>query len=342
MKMSKVRVISNHQAASLLKISAAICGVEQAYAQKSNGSACIFPMVFHEFDPGKADMDIKSGSSKKNGIFGLKLVSWFGENAERSLPALFGTNLIMDLETGAPKALLNGTYITHMRTGAAGAIGAKYLSRPDSTTLLMIGTGELAPYEIAAALTAMEGIQTVFVVNPHHSSGMDARFDQIRLEVENLMQKESRKGPYQLVLSENLESAVQKADIIITATPARDGFLKKEWIRPGTHISCIGADMQGKNEVDAEACKNAKLFADDIAQSIQVGELQTAAAKGYCNSSDIIELGQVINGNAPGRTSEQEITIFDSTGIALQDLIVSAEVLKAAEKAGIGTICDLD
>ena len=156
------------------------------------------------------------------------------------------------------------------------------------------------------------------------------------------MLKESRKAPYQFVLVEDMEYAVQNADVIITATPARDGFLKKEWIRPGTHISCIGADMQGKNEVDAEICKDAKLFADDIVQSIKVGELQTAVAKGYCNRANITELGDVICGTAKGRTSADEVTIFDSTGIALQDLIVSAEVLKAAEDADVGTICDME
>lgn len=336
-----IRVISNQQAASLLTMSAAIAGVEQAYAQKCSGDACVFPMVFHEFDPGVADMDIKSGAAGNSGVFGLKLVSWFGANAQCGLPALFGTNLLMDLETGAPMALLNGTHITHMRTGAAGAVGAKYLARKDSKTLLMAGMGELAAYEIAAVLTAVEGIDTVYVVNPRHPAGMEARMEKIQEEVEALLKKEARSAPYRLLLSENLQDAASRADVIVTATPARGAFLKKDWIRPGTHISCIGADMKGKNELDAELCKTAGLFADDKCQSIQVGELQTAAERGYCHAGSITELGDVINGTAAGRSADTEITVFDSTGIALQDLIVSAEVLKAAEAAGIGVLCDL-
>lgn len=340
-KMAMIRVISNQQAASLLTMSAAIAGVEQAYAQKCSGDACVFPMVFHEFDPGAADMDIKSGAAGSSGVFGLKLVSWFGANVQRGLPALFGTNLLMDLETGAPMALLNGTHITHMRTGAAGAVGAKYLARKDSKTLLMAGMGELAAYEIAAVLTAMAGIDTVYVVNPHHPAGMEARMEKIQEKVEALLKKEARSAPYRLLLVENLQDAASRADVIVTATPARDGFLKKDWIRPGTHISCIGADMKGKNELDAELCKTAGLFADDRGQSVQVGELQTAAGRGYCRAESITELGDVINGTAAGRNTDTEITVFDSTGIALQDLIVSAEVLKAAEAAGIGVLCDL-
>jgi len=339
--MAKIRVISDQQAKTLLRMSAAIAGVEQAYAQKSGGSACVFPMVFHEFEPGVADMDIKSGAAGNSGVFGLKLVSWFGTNAQHGLPALFGTNLVMDLETGAPRALLNGTHITHMRTGAAGAVGAKYLARKDSKTLLVAGMGELAAYEIAAVLTAMEGIDTVYVVNPRNPRGMEARMEKIRAEVAALLKMEERKAPYQLLLSESLEKTALQADVIITATPARGAFLKKEWIRPGTHISCIGADMKGKNELDAELCKTARLFADDRTQSVQVGELQTAVGHGYCCAEAITELGNVINGTTPGRNDDAEVTIFDSTGIALQDLIVSAAVLKAAEAAGIGTVCDL-
>lgn len=338
--MTKIRVISNQEAMSVLRMSAAIAGVEQAYAQKCDGTACVFPMVFHAFEPGVADMDIKSGAVQGSGVFGLKLVSWFGENEAKGLPALFGTNLIMDLETGAPKALLNGTHITHMRTGAAGAVGAKYLARADSQTLLMVGMGELAAYEIAAVLTAMEQIKTVYVINPHHPAGMETRLERIRADVAKLLSMESRTEDYSIVLSEDLASAASKADVIITATPARDGFLKKEWIRPGTHISCIGADMEGKNEVDAALCKTARLFADDIRQSVTVGELQTAIGKGYCPESSITELGNVILGRVAGRTGSDEITIFDSTGIALQDLIVSAKVVQAAEAANLGVVCD--
>ena len=125
-------------------------------------------MVFYEFTPGVADLDIKSGNMNGLGCYGLKVVSWFGTNPDKGLPALYGTSLLFDLHTGAPKALLNAGPVTDFRTGAAGALGVKYLARPDSKVLTMVGTGALAPYLIAATLYLMPQLEHVYLVNPHH------------------------------------------------------------------------------------------------------------------------------------------------------------------------------
>ena len=165
--MSTIRVIGREDIQKVFTVTAALRAVESAYAGKSAGTGRVWPMVFHEFDPGHADLDIKSGDLESAGVYGLKVVSWYDSNAEKALPALFGTSLLFDLATGEPKALLNAGPITALRTGAAAAVGAKYLARKDAKTLTIVGCGELCPYLAAAALAAIPSLKTVYLTNPH-------------------------------------------------------------------------------------------------------------------------------------------------------------------------------
>lgn len=136
--------------------------------------------------------------------------------------------------------------------------------------------------------------------------------------------------------SGNVAAACSKADIIITATSAREAVIQSEWVKPGTHLSCMGADMPVKQEIDEKLVARASLFADDIEQVTTVGECKIAWRKHLIEKSDITEIGQVISGIHPGRTSEKEITLFDSTGIAIQDLITAKAVIDIAGKKGLG------
>ena len=332
--MTEMTVLNGAAIKELLTIPMAVEAVEQAYWEKSKGDAALWPMVFHEFDPGHADLDIKSGNLDGLGFYGLKVVSWFGANPDRGLPALYGTSLLFDLATGAPKALLNAGPITDFRTGAAGAIGAKYLARPDAETLLMAGTGALAPYLIAAALYLLPQIKTVYVTNPHHPAQSAAACKTIVPQVEKLL---SVCGGCHaaIIAAPGLEEAVKQSDVILTATPAREPFLKAEWVQPGTHISCVGADMTGKQEVESALFAIAKVFGDDTAQCLSVGECEIPYKAGIF-SGELCEIGSVISGAVPGRTDASDITIFDSTGIALQDISTAASLLHAVQKAGKG------
>ena len=332
--MTEMTVLNGAVIEELLTIPMAVEAVEQAYLEKSKGDAALWPMVFHEFDPGHADLDIKSGNLDGLGFYGLKVVSWFGGNPDKGLPALYGTSLLFDLATGAPKALLNAGPITDFRTGAAGAIGAKYLARPDAETLLMAGTGALAPYLIATALYLLPQIKTVYVTNPHHPAQSTAACKTIVPQVEKLL---SVCGGCHaaIIAAPDLEEAVEQSDVILTATPAHEPFLKAEWVQPGTHISCVGADMTGKQEVESALFAIAKVFGDDTAQCLSVGECEIPYKTGVF-SGELCEIGSVISGAASGRTSASDITIFDSTGIALQDIATAATLLHAAQKAGKG------
>ncbi len=182
--MTEMTVLNGVAIEELLTIPMAVEAVEQAYLEKSKGDAALWPMVFHEFDPGHADLDIKSGDLGGLGFYGLKVVSWFGANPGKGLPALYGTSLLFDLATGAPRALLNAGPITDFRTGAAGAIGAKYLARPDAETLLMAGTGARSH---CRHIVLLPQIKTVYVTNPHHPECSAAACEAITPQVEKLL-----------------------------------------------------------------------------------------------------------------------------------------------------------
>lgn len=337
--MSVIKVLSAEDVERLFTIPMAIEAVERAYLEKHSGQGGAWPMVFHEFDPGHADLDIKSGHLGGAGVYGLKVVSWFGDNPGKGLPALFGTSLLFDLSTGAPKALVNAGPITHYRTGAAAAVGAKYLARPDAKTLLIAGCGGLAPYLVSAALWALPGLERVLLTNPKSPEKGESLCPSITKKADELLKAGGgcRRAE---ILPSGLEDGVRQADIIFTATPAYEPYLKAEWVRPGTHLSCIGADMSGKEEVGAELFHTARVFGDDEGQCLSVGECEIPHRKGIL-AGLCGEIGAVMAGSIPGRIAPEDITIFDSTGIALQDLASAADVLAAAARENVGVDIEL-
>ena len=337
--MSTIKILSAADVERLFTIPMAIDAVERAYLEKHSGQGAAWPMVFHEFDPGHADLDIKSGHLGGVGVYGLKVLSWFEDNPGKGLPDLFGTSLLFDLATGAPKAVLNAGPVTRYRTGAAAAIGAKYLARPDSKTLLIAGCGGLSPYLAAAAVTALPGLERVLLTDPKCPENGEKLCPAIAEKADGLLKAGgvSRRAE---ILPAGLEAGVRQADIIFTATPAYQPYLKAKWVRPGTHLSCIGADLSGKEEVDPELFRTARTFGDDEGQCLSVGECEIPHKKGILPGL-LGEIGGVMAGAVPGRTAPEEITAFDSTGIALQDLASAADILEAAIRVNAGTDVEL-
>jgi len=337
--MFQVKVLNQKVLEEVLEMPMVIEAIEQVYTLKTEEKTTLFPMVFHEFNPGVADMDIKSGHLKGADIFGLKLVSWYGENKDKGLPLLIGTTMIFDANTGVPLAILNADHITGMRTGAAGAIGAKYLAKKDSTTMLMVGTGHIAQFEIAATLHAVPSIEKVIV---HDPMSAETTHKYIETIAQKLKDNFSIDKDIIFEAGTDLESAVKSSDVIITATPSRQPMILKDWVQPGTHISCVGADMEGKQEIDEMLFKDNIVVVDDINQAINVGETEKAYKTGIISETDIYsEMGEIILGRKKGRTSNKDITIFDTTGIALQDLMTSKIALELAEEKQLGITIDL-
>lgn len=343
--MYQIQVLTHEDTEQLLTMKDVISRIESVYTEKANHTAAVWPMVFYEFEPGRADMDIKSGCLREQQVYGLKLVSWFGDNPQKGLPALTGAILLFDLSTGQPLGLINGDHVTGMRTGAAGALGIKYLARKDSETLLMVGTGHQAAYQLSAAITVSDSIKRILIhspLNPEHAAQFCKSFELKGAEYHDKTAAVLKTRGITLEPALDLKAAVQESDIIITATPSRVPLIKKDWVKPGTHFSCMGSDMPGKQEIDETIMGIAKVVVDDLTQAIAVGEVETALHRQILSKEEILgEIGDLITGRIQGRTDKSDITVFDSTGIGLQDLSVGALALEnaaAAEQPGaIGT-----
>lgn len=346
--MFKIKVLKREDIENILNIKDAIEAVEKAYIAKVRNEAEVFPTIFHEFKPGKADMDIKAGYLMGSNVYGFKLVSWFDENPKKGLPALIGLMMVLEGDTGKPLGLLDASFITSIRTGAAGSIGIKYLARKDSKNILIVGSGNQAVFQLAASLSVLDNVQKVSVYNPlfpdeaiefvksikdTFMNDFLVKFDKDSIYYDKI----KKRYDVQFEVVKNIEETTKEADIIITATPSRIPMIKKEWINHGTHINCIGADMEGKQEIDENIFGIARVFVDDINQSVAVGETETAIKKGVIDKEDIVgEIGDVIEGNIRGRLSYEDITLFDTSGLAIQDLITAKYALKAAEEKGLG------
>lgn len=237
--------------------------------------------------------------------------------------------MVFDFKNGFPLALINARHLTAMRTGAAGAVGIKYLAKQGAEVLVVVGTGYQAVFQIAATLTAVPTIRKVYLYNPRNEEKAQLLQESIRTKLSNINHDNSdlknenwiqRIERVEFLAVHNIQAALNEADAVITITPSSQPLIKKEWIRQGTHFSCIGADLPGKQELDETIIKTARVFVDDIGQASMAGEIQTAVRSGILPKHSIIEIGKIINENQKGRLSNSDITVFDSTGIALQNI----------------------
>ncbi|MCX7711382.1 MAG: ornithine cyclodeaminase family protein [Clostridia bacterium] len=349
--MIPIRFLSDDDVKSILDIRNTVACVERAYVLKAKQRARLFPSISEDLIHGIADMDIKSGLLDEDDLYGLKLVSWFGSNERIGLPALTGLVMVFDLKNGFPKAIINARYLTAMRTGAAGAVGVKHLANPDSDVLLVVGTGFQAVFQIAATLSEVPTIRKVYAFNPLRYDSAEKFLSSIRSELEKIPEDQytsskehwkHRIAAVQFIPVENPLKVLEEADAVITVTPSRKPLIFKEWIRPGTHFSCIGADMPGKQELDVKIFDGAVVFTDDAQQSLTVGEVQCAVKAGLIHEENKpTEIGHLILGDVKGRKKDTDITIFDSTGIALQDLAVSRFLVSKAEELNLGRVIHL-
>lgn len=334
--MYAIKVLSKEDIMKVCDIREVIKGVENVYRAKSNGETDVWPTVFHDFETGVADLDIKSGYLKNMNLFGHKTVSFFCHNAEKGLPTLNGVIVIYDASTGVPLGVMDASYITGIRTGAAGAIGAKYLARKDSKNLMILGAGNQAIFQIAAMLTLFENLDTVRIVDPLSFENANQFVQNVKSRLKEEVNVDACNVHFEAV--EDLENATKASDIIITVTPSRKPIIQLDWIKPGTHFSCIGADMQGKTEIDPAILKEAKVYVDDKVHCMEVGEIEIALKEGTINENNIIgEIGDVIEEKVEGRTNPLEVSVFDATGMALLDIATAKTVLDLANQLDLGS-----
>jgi alanine dehydrogenase len=229
--------------------------------------------------------------------------------------------VLNDARTGLPLTLMDGTYITALRTGAASAVATKYLARKEAKSLGVIGAGSQAITQILA-IAQVRKLSEILVY--------DINEEAIK-NLEKILANEKIK-----IKKASLKETAQK-DILVTITPAKKPIIKKEWILPGTHINAIGADAVGKEELDPQILKKAKIIVDDWAQASHSGEINVPLKKGILKKKDVYAyLSEIICGKKIGRKNNKEITIFDSTGLAVQDLYTANIVYNLAKKKKLG------
>jgi len=259
-------------------------------------------------------------------VCGLKWVNVHPGNPLRGLPTVMAKIVLNDPDTGFEWADMDGTFITNYRTGAAGGVAAEVLSRPDAARLGVIGAGEQARTQIAAILKVRR-IQEIIICDCAR-----ARAQTLRDEVANLY-------PVQVRLATDSRETALASDILVTVTPSEEPLVMRDWVRPGTHINAIGADAAGKQELDPEILKIARVVVDDWAQSSHSGEINVPLSQGAITQEMIYgSLGEVVAGKKPGRQRLEEITVFDSTGLIIQDLSLGFAVFNRAQERGLGEV----
>lgn len=237
---------------------------------------------------------------------------------------MIGVIQVFDGLTGAPLCIMDGSLITGIRTGAAGAISSELLARKDAHTVCVIGGGGQARMQVYGLCQVRE-IKTIKVFSPYPPELAQYKKD---VEVET---------GAEVLICDTVEEAAKDADIIITTTPSKAFLLPAGAVRPGTHIVAVGADMAGKNEIDPRIFAGAKVVNDNKAQCISRGETRNAILAGVIKEDDIYaEIGEILTGRKPGRTDESEITVFDTTGMAIQDNVTAMNVYLTAKAKGIG------
>lgn len=316
-------IISEQLARELVSIEDAIYCVEQTFAAMARGVARNYPVVREVVGYRDAVFGVKTGCDTSAPLLGLKAGGYWPHNAESGIGNHQSTTLLFDPESGRASALVSANYLTGVRTGASSAIAIKYLSRPDSHVLGIIGTGVQAEYQLKAILA----VRPLTKVNAWDPSA--ANLDEFGRKARDL--------GLAFVAESDRAAVVEQADILITVTPSQHALVNKEWVKPGTHISAMGADTKGKQELDPDLVAGAALFVDEAEQAVTIGEFQHAFAQEKIDESSLRgSIGQVIEGLCEGRRNESEITVYDGTGVALQDLVVAELAMRLALESGSG------
>lgn len=318
-------IVPERAIGDLMTRAAAFDAVEKVFAAMAAGDAYNFPVIRESLGHENALYGFKGGFDRAGLVLGLKAGGYWPNNLEkRELINHQSTVFLFDPDTGQVKAMVGGNLLTALRTAAASAVSIKHLARKDARVLGMIGAGHQAGFQLRAALE-QHPFEKVIGWNYHPDM------------LPNLARVAAEAGlPFEAVDLPGMRAA----DVIISITSAFAPSLMADHVSPGTHLACMGTDTKGKQEVEAKLLAKATVFTDEIAQSISIGEAQHAITDGLITEEEITQIGAVINASHPGRGDDQEITLFDGTGVGLQDLAVAASVVDLAVAQGIAIEVD--
>lgn len=287
--------------------------VEAAFTHLANNEAVLPPIMRVDIEEHNGEVDVKTAYLKGKGMFAIKISSGFFDNYQLGLPTGNGMMLLINTQTGVPEAiLLDNGYLTDVRTAAAGAVAASYLSKARLDTVGMFGAGSQARYQLRALRLVRKFSKVLVYARSQKRSEKFAAEMSTELGIE-------------VIAAESAEAVVRNSDTVITTTPAKEPIIKAEWLHPGLHITAMGSDAEHKQELEPEVLAQADiLVCDTKAQCARLGELHHAIAAGVMTmESPVVELGELTAKNRSGRTSNEQITVCDLTGTGVQDTAIA-------------------
>lgn len=304
----------------------AIKVVEEAFTKLSNKEVMMPPIMRVDIEDQNGEVDVKTAYIKNKEMLAIKISSGFFNNYQLGLPTLNGMMILISTKTGVPEAiLLDNGYLTDVRTAAAGAVAAKYLSKKSIETVGVIGAGSQARFQLRA-LSLVRKFNKVLVYTRSVDRAQEFADDMaVELGVK-------------IEVAKSAEAVVRNSDTVITTTPAKEPVIKAEWLHPGLHITAMGSDAEHKHELEAEILAKADLLiCDTKAQCARLGELHHALIQGvYLDNSKIFELGELTSMKVGGRTNDEQITVCDLTGTGVQDTAIALFAYQEMNKRNVG------
>lgn len=297
----------------------AISIVENGFSSLAQGKTTMPPIMRIDIPENNGEVDVKTAYIKGENKFAIKISSGFFNNHQLGLPSGNGMMILINTKTGVPEAiLLDNGYLTDVRTAAAGAIAAKYLSKKEVHTVGVIGAGSQAGYQLQALKQVRDYKQVIVYARSQQRVGQFVNEMSEKLNVE-------------VIAATNAEELVRKSDIVITTTPSETPVIKSEWLHPGLHITAMGSDAEHKQELEAEVLARADHLVCDVkSQCFVLGELHHGLEKGLLTKeSPITELGEITSGKAIGRENDEQITVCDLTGTGVQDTAIALYAFQA-------------
>ncbi len=329
--MAQIKILTEQELRGVIHLDLdAISCVEQAFTALSQGTAVMPPILRLDIKEYNGEVDVKTAYVPGLDSFALKVSPGFFDNPKIGLPSLNGLMILFSAKTGLVEAiLLDNGYLTAVRTAAAGAVAAKYLSRETSETATIIGSGEQAQLQLEALM----------LVRPVKKACYWSRnYDQ----AQQVAARMSDRTGIWVTAEVDAGRAVASADIIVTCTPATEPVVQAGWLKPGQHLTAMGSDAEHKNELDPQILKIADMYApDSLSQVRRLGELHHAIVAGVVQKDRIFaEIGSIIAGAAAGRKADDDLTVADLTGVGVQDTAIATLAYSRAITAKSGTTFD--
>lgn len=323
--MPRIRILTESDLRTVIDLTPEVIDcVASSFRALAGGSVVMPPILSMAIAEHNGEVDVKTAYMPGLDGFAIKVSPGFFDNPKLGLPSTSGLMIVFSSTTGQLQALLpdNG-YLTDLRTAAAGAVAARALSREDATNACILGAGVQARMQLRA----------LALVRPITRASVWARDG---AKAQAMAFEMTAQMGFPVTAIADPESAVAEADIIVTTTPATAPVLLASWLRPGQHITAMGSDQHGKNEIDPQVFTRARYVPDRLSQTRELGELRVALATGIVAAgTEYPELGAVLAGHAPGRESADEITLADLTGTGVQDTAIATLALRRAAGAGV-------